>query len=164
MTVIRTTKDTERLTLTIVAEFSAPAERVFRLWEDARQLERWWGPPGWPATFTRHDFVVGGESRYYMRGPDGEVHHGFWQLRAIEKPRRIDFTNGLAGADGEPMQDVPPMTGSVTFEQNASGTLMTVVTRFLDLAQMETMLGMGMAEGMAQAVGQIDRLLDSALL
>ena len=63
MTVISTTKDPESLTLTLVAEFDSAPERVWTVWEDPRKLEQWWGPPTWPATFTRHDFVVGGESR-----------------------------------------------------------------------------------------------------
>ena len=40
----------------------------------------------------------------------------------------------------------------VTFEANGDGTRMTVVSRFVDAAQMKTMLDMGMAEGMTQAV------------
>jgi hypothetical protein len=31
--------------LVLVAEFDAPIERVWQLWADPRQLERWWGPP-----------------------------------------------------------------------------------------------------------------------
>ena len=77
MTVISTTKDPEALSLVLVAEYDASPDRVWSVWRDPRLLERWWGPPGWPATFTRHDFVVGGESRYYMTGPGGERHHGY---------------------------------------------------------------------------------------
>ena len=71
MSVISTTTDTKALTLTFVAEFDAPVERVWQMWEDPRQLERWWGPPEWPATFERHDFTIGGRSNYFMTGPDG---------------------------------------------------------------------------------------------
>jgi uncharacterized protein YndB with AHSA1/START domain len=162
MTVISTTKDPQTLTLTLVAEFAATPERVWEVWEDPRKLERWWGPPAWPATFTRHDFEVGGESRYHMTGPGGETHGGYWQMRRIDKPRRIEFANGLAGADGEPDPSMPPMSGYVTFEQVNTKTRMTVVTQFLDTAQMETMLQMGMQEGMALAIGQIDSLVSSA--
>jgi uncharacterized protein YndB with AHSA1/START domain len=159
MTVISTVTDPEDLTLTLVAEFAASPDRVWSVWEDPRLLERWWGPPGWPATFTRHDFVVGGESRYHMTGPGGERHHGYWVMSAIERPVRIDFANGLAGPDGEPMAATPPMSGGVTLEATPGGTRMTAVTRFLDVAQMDTMVKMGMPEGMTAAVGQVDALL-----
>jgi hypothetical protein len=39
---------------------------------------------------------------------------------------------------------------------------MTAVTQFVSVEQMETMLGMGMQEGMTQAIGQIDDLLLAA--
>jgi uncharacterized protein YndB with AHSA1/START domain len=159
MTVITTEKDAQNLTLTVVADFAATPEQVWELWEDARKLERWWGPPTYPATFPRHDFVVGGESRYFMTGPDGDTPHGWWRIEAIDKPRRLEFANGLAGDDGEPIAGVEPMPGYVTFEPHDGGTRMTAVTRFVDVAQMELMLGMGMQEGMAQAVGQMDGLL-----
>jgi uncharacterized protein YndB with AHSA1/START domain len=161
MTVVSTTKDEARLTLTIIADFDASPDQVWGVWEDPRQLERWWGPPMYPATFTRHDFVVGGESRYFMTGPTGDTPHGWWRFVAIDRPHRLDFANGLAGEDGEPMPGVEPMPSSVTFEAVDRGTRMTAVTRFADTDQMEAMLQQGMEEGMGLAIGQIDSLLGS---
>lgn len=161
MTVVNSVRDADVLRLTVVAEFNATPERVWDVWEDPRKLERWWGPPTYPATFTRHDFSVGGESRYYMTGPDGDTPHGWWRVGAMEKPSRLEFDNGLAGDDGEPVPDVEPMPSSVTFESIDGGTRMTGVTDFTSLAQMETMLAMGMKEGMEQAIGQIDEVLSS---
>lgn len=163
MTVITTTKDPQTLTLTLVAEFDAPPARVWSVWEDPRKLERWWGPPGWPATFTRHDFVEGGESRYYMTGPAGERHFGFWHMVAIDEPARIDFVNGLARADGEPDPDIPGMVSAAIFEPAGGGTRMTAISHFVDLPHMEKMLEMGMAEGMTQAIGQIDGLVAASV-
>jgi uncharacterized protein YndB with AHSA1/START domain len=164
MTVITTTTDAALLTLTLVAEFDANPDQVWDVWEDPRKLERWWGPPTYPATFSRHDFVVGGESRYFMTGPANETSRGWWRIDAIDKPHRLEFANGLAGDDGEPVPGVQPMAGYVTFVAIDGATRMTAVTRFVDAAQMETMLGMGMQEGMAQAITQIDALLAPASL
>jgi len=159
MTVLSSSKDLDTLTLTMVAEFDATPESVWGVWEDPRKLERWWGPPTFPATFTRHDFVVGGESRYYMTGPDGEKPRGWWRIDGIDKPHRLEFANGLSGDDGEPVPGVEPMPGYVTFEAVGGKTRMTAVTHFVDVEQMEKMLGIGMQEGMAAAMGQIDALL-----
>jgi uncharacterized protein YndB with AHSA1/START domain len=103
--------------------------------------------------------MVGGQSRYHMTGPNGETPRGWWRIDAIDKPRRIDFLNGLAGDDGEPLPELPPMSGSVTFQSTEGGTRMTAVTNFTDIEQMQAMLERGMQEGMTQAVGQIDELL-----
>jgi uncharacterized protein YndB with AHSA1/START domain len=162
MTVISTTKNEENLTLIVVADLAARPDQVWELWEDPRLLERWWGPPVFPATFTRHDFTVGGESRYFMTGPNGETPHGWWRIDTIDKPHRLEFANGLAGDDGEPVPGVEPMAGHVTFEPYDGGTRMTAVTYFVDVKQMELMLGMGMQEGMTQAMGQMDGLLLAA--
>lgn len=162
MTVIDTINDPATLTLTLVARFDATPELVWGVWEDPRKLERWWGPPTFPATFTRHEFVVGGQSRYFMTGPQGETPRGWWRIDAIDRPRRIAFANGLAGDDGEPVPGVEPAGGLVTFEAADGGTRMTVVTTFTDVKQMQKLLGMGMQEGMTQAIGQIDAILAAA--
>jgi uncharacterized protein YndB with AHSA1/START domain len=163
MTVISTHTSAVDLTLTIVADFDATPERVWGVWEDPRKLERWWGPPTFPATFTRHDFVVGGESRYFMTGPAGETPGGWWRIDAIDRPHRLDFANGLAGDDGEPAPGVEPAKAYMILEAVEGGTRMTAVTQFLDVEQMQLLLGMGMEEGMALAIGQIDALLSQSI-
>src|SRR5450830_28125 len=91
MTVVSMTRDPEALTLTIIAELAAPPSRVWQVWADPRRLERWWGPPTWPATFVAHDFTVGGSAHYYMTGPGGEKAHGWWRFVTVEEPRVIEF-------------------------------------------------------------------------
>jgi len=162
MSVISSTKDESALTLTVVAEFDAPPDQVWDVWADPRKLERWWGPPTYPATFTRHDFVAGGESRYFMTGPSGDTPHGWWRMDAIDPARGIEFGNGLAGDDGEPMPGVDPMPSSVSFEAVDAGTRMTVLTRFGSAERMQMMLGMGMQEGLTAGIGQIDAVLAAA--
>lgn len=159
MTLVSSATDEDELTLTIVAVFDADPDRVWELWENPRQLERWWGPPMFPATFVRHELVVGGQSRYFMTGPAGETSRGWWRMDLVDKPRRLEFANGLAGDDGEPLPGTPPMSGSASFEPVDGGTSMTVTTRFTDTEQMNTMLEMGMQEGMGLAIGQMDGLL-----
>jgi uncharacterized protein YndB with AHSA1/START domain len=159
MTVLRSHKDTEALTLTFVAEFDASVERVWQVWEDPRQLERWWGPPTWPATFDRHEFVPGGRSSYYMTGPEGQKSHGWWTITSIEAPRRLEFDDGFADENGEPTGELGATHGVVTFEPIDGRTRMTSVSRFESLEQLEQMSAMGMEEGMRGAMEQIDALL-----
>ena len=159
MTVISTEKDTEALTLTFVAEFDAAVERVWRIWEDPRQLERWWGPPTYPATFERHDFTVGGRSSYFMTGPEGDTPHGWWRITAIDAPHRLEFEDGFADEHGEPVTTSDSGYCVVTLEPTGTGTRMVVVNRFTSAEQLEQMLSMGMEEGMRQAMGQIDKVL-----
>jgi len=162
MPVLSATPDTQQLTLTVVAEFTAPPERVWQLWVDPRQLEQWWGPPTWPATFTEHDVEVDGRSRYFMTGPDGEQAHGWWRVLAIDEPRTLEFEDGFADESGAPSPDLPVVRARVELAAAGNGTRMTVVSRFATQEQMQQMVEMGMVEGMREAMGQIDGILAEA--
>lgn len=145
--------------MTFVAEFDAGVERVWQVWEDPRQLERWWGPPTWPATFERHDFVVGGGSRYFMTGPEGEKARAWWTMTAIEAPHRLAFDDGFAGDDGEPLASTEPIRLVVTLEALGAGSRMTTVATFANTEHLDQMVAMRMDEGLSMAIGQIDTLL-----
>ena len=160
MAVISSQKDPEALTFTIVAEFDAGVEQVWQLWADPRKLERWWGPPTWPATFDRFDFTVGGAVRYHMTGPEGEKAGGWWTITAIDAPHRLAFDDGFADEHGEPVDPEDRTHGVVTIEPYGDRTRMTVKSTFRSLEQMERMAAMGMEEGMRLAMGQMDGLLE----
>ncbi len=165
MTVTAVEKDAEALSLTITAEFAAPPERVWQLWADPRQLERWWGPPTYPATFTSLDLRAGGRALYHMTGPDGAATPpGYWEIVNAEPPRRIEMIDGFANADGTPNSDMPgPGRMNVTIDPIGDGrTRMTIESTFPDAATMEQLLAMGQEEGMTQAIGQIDAILTEA--
>jgi uncharacterized protein YndB with AHSA1/START domain len=159
MSVISTSKDVNALTLTLVADLDAKVERVWELWEDPRELERWWGPPGWPATFDDHEFVEGGRSSYYMTGPAGEESRGWWQIVTLDPPHRIELDDGFADDQGRPLDTMEAMRIVATLEPLDGRTRMTVVTTFASADQLAKVLDMGMEEGLRQAVDQIDELL-----
>jgi uncharacterized protein YndB with AHSA1/START domain len=160
MTVTAVRKDTADLTLTAIAEFEASADRVWQLWADPHQLERWWGPPTYPATVTLHDLRPGGRVAYYMTGPDGDQPHGYWEIVETDPPRSLFFRNGLANPDGSPSPEFPITTAQVRIEEIGGGrTRMSIESRFPSAKAMEKFLAMGMEEGLKQAVGQIDALL-----
>jgi uncharacterized protein YndB with AHSA1/START domain len=160
MTVTAVRKDLQALTMTIEAEFNASPERVWQLWADPRQLERWWGPPNYPATFTRHNLATGSRVEYHMTGPDRDQHHGYWDVIDIEAPRRLVLRGGVANADGTPNTDLPIGTMYVRIEDIGGGrTRMSIETSFPSTDAMEQDLAMGTLEGQTQAVGQIDAIL-----
>jgi uncharacterized protein YndB with AHSA1/START domain len=160
MTVTAVRKDPQALTLTIEAEFDAPLERVWQLWADPRQLERWWGPPTYPATFTRHDLTPGSRIEYHMTGPEGDQHHGYWEVLETEAPYRLAVSDGFANPDGTPDTDVPPGTMYVRIEDVGGGrTRMSIESLFPSAEAMEQILAMGQEEGMTLALGQIDAIL-----
>ena len=160
MTVTAVRKDPEALTMTITADFDASPERVWRLWADPRQLERWWGPPTYPATFTSHDLTPGSRVEYHMTGPEGDQPKGYWDVLEVEPPRRLVYRDGFANDDGTPNDALPRNEGHVTIEAVGDGrTRMSIESIFPSTEAMEQVLAMGMEEGLTQAVGQIDAIL-----
>ena len=159
MPVIEVQKDMQALTMTVVAHFAAPIARVWAAYADPRQLERFWGPPTWPATFERHDFAVGGRSEYVMNGPNGDKSRGFWEFLDVDEPRAFEVTDGFLGEDGTQMTDMPTMRLRFTFAALDGGTRMVTVTTFPSLQALEQILEMGAEEGMTSAMGQIDGVL-----
>jgi uncharacterized protein YndB with AHSA1/START domain len=160
MTVTDVRKDPAALTMTVDAEFDASVDRVWQLWADPRQLERWWGPPTYPATVTAHDLRPGGRVDYHMTGLEGDQPKGFWDVLEVEPPHRLSVRDGFSNDDGSENTDLPAGQFTVTISDIGGGrTRMSIENRFESAEAMEQLLAMGQEEGMRQAVGQIDALL-----
>lgn len=159
MTFVSSHTNVEALTQSFVAEFEAAPDRVWLVWEDPRKLELWWGPPEYPATFHHHNFIDGGQANYYMTGPDGDKFHGWMRFIALDKPNRIDYEDGFADDEGNPVEESGSTRSVLTLEKLGEGTRMTIVTVFESVEQLEQMAEMGVEEGMRLAMGQIDALL-----
>lgn len=162
MTVTAVRKDPHDLTMTLDAEFDAAPERVWQLWADPRQLERWWGPPTYPATFTRHELRPGGRVEYHLTGPGGDQPRAYWEVQEVDPPHSLVVRDVFANDDGSPNVEMPTSELQVTIEEiGGSRTRMSIVTIFPNTEAMEQVLAMGMEQGLTEAVGQIDAILRS---
>ena len=159
MSVTSVDKDFDNHTLTLIADFDAPAGRVWELWSDPRQLERWWGPPQYPATFERHELRPDGRAAYYMTGPDGEQYHGWWKVTDVDAPTSLSFVDGFGFEADRSADDMPETTTSVLLSEHEGGTRMELRSAFASRADMERLDEMGMSEGLTLAVGQMDELI-----
>ena len=159
MSVTSVDKDLDSLTITLIADFDAPTERVWELWSDPRKLERWWGPPTHPATVEAHDLTAGGEVTYFMTGPEGDKYRGWWRVTSVDPPKALEFTDGFAHDDGTPNLDMPTSVMQMNLSEHKGGTRMELRTAFDSREHMDQLLNMGQVEGMREALGQMDALL-----
>lgn len=159
MSITSLDKDYDNLSLSLIADFPAPIDRVWELWSDPRKLERWWGPPGYPATFEKHDLSPGGEATYFMSGPEGEKSWGVWRVTAVQQPTSLEFTDAFADSDGTPIPDMPIHMVRVQLTETDAGTRMEMRSRFESREAMDKLVDTGMVEGLRQAVSQMDDLL-----
>ena len=160
MTVTRVEKDFDTLTLTLVADFDAPIERVWQLWADPRQLERWWGPPTHPATVEKHDLAVGGEVAYFMTGPDGDRSRGWWRVTSVDPPRSLEFTDGWADRGGTPKAGSPTTAVQVRLSEQDGRTRMELRFVFQSAEHWEQLERGGAFDVFPQSVGQMDAVLE----
>jgi uncharacterized protein YndB with AHSA1/START domain len=159
MTVKEVQKDPATLTMVVTAEFDAPVERVWQLWADPRQLERWWGPPTYPATVVDHDLVPGGVVTYFMTGPEGDKSHGRWRVLAVDPPRSLEVEDGFADDTGNPNPDLPTTTMRVALSEEGGTTQVVITSTFPSREAMEQLVDMGMEEGLRASMGQMDEVI-----
>lgn len=153
--------DLDALTLTITAEFAAPVQRIWQVYADPRQLEKIWGPPDYPATVVDHDLKPGGRMTYFMTGPDGDKHAGYWEITAVEEPTSFTFDDGFADPDFNPIPEMPKSRNVFTFTAHDGGTRATYVSTYESADALQTVLDMGVIEGATGAINQIDDLVAS---
>ncbi|PUA81243.1 SRPBCC family protein [Nocardioides currus] len=151
--------DPDNLTLTIVADFAAPVERIWEIYADARQLEKVWGPPTYPATFVDHDLRPGTRSTYFMTSPEGEKFAGFWDITEVDGPSSFSFDDGFADLDFNPNPEMPVGKNVFTFTEHDGGTRATYVASHTSAEDLQRVLDMGQVEGMTEALNQIDDLV-----
>lgn len=160
MPVIDARTDLGAHSLTFITEHDAAVERVWQLWADPRQLERWWGPPGWPATVTAHDVSIGGGVTYHMTGPNGETSAAWMRFSEIDAPGHLRFDSGFSHDDGTENAAMPVGECDVRLETlDGDRTRMTVVFSYASVDDLQLVTGMGMIEGFSAAAGQIEAVL-----
>jgi uncharacterized protein YndB with AHSA1/START domain len=160
MTVWSVDKNAEAKTMVITAEFTASIANVLRLWADPRLLERWWGPPGFPATFEHHDLTPGGTITYFMSSPDGgDRSDGTWTVVEVDAPNRLVLEDAIVEDDGTPSDGNSMTRMEIDIEAAGDKTRMILTTHFDSVEGMEQALATGVEEGMKAFMSQIDAVL-----
>lgn len=158
--VIDVRHDVDNRTLTIVAQFTAVPARIWQVYADARQLEKVWGPPSYPATVVAHDLTPGGRVTYVMTSPEGTEHPGYWHVLEVDEPTSLVFEDGIAHPDFTPDPAMPASTNRYSFAAHDGGTRAVYLSTYPTAEALATALEMGVVEGTASAIDQIDDLTE----
>lgn len=102
--------------------FPAPRAIVFKAWSSAEHMKRWFSPEGFTVPEAEIDFRPGGTCAICMRSPDGQDFWSRGEYVEISPPDGLVFTLAMMDA-GEPKFTAHT---TVTFEEDAGGTRMTV--------------------------------------
>lgn len=153
------TVDREKKTLNVKREFAADISTVWDAYTKSEILDKWWAPKPWKARTKSMDFSKGGSWFYAMVGPEGEEHWCRVDYTSIEPNKSFSGLDAFTDPEGNLKKDMPQSKWDVTFTQNGDVTLVECNITFADLAQLDTILQMGMKEGLALAMEGLDELL-----
>ena len=98
-----------------------------------------------------------------MTGPEGERYRGWWEVVAVDAPRRLEVRDGFADDEGRPAEDMPVTVMVVELTERDGGTSVLITSTFRSTEAMEQLLEMGFDEGISAAMGQIDGILAEAV-
>jgi uncharacterized protein YndB with AHSA1/START domain len=146
--------------------FAAPRALVFAAWTDPKHVAAWWGPRGFTAR-CEMDLRPGGAFRIVMLGPDGEEFPMKGVYREIVAPERLVYSadlsehpaawHDLIDPSRDPRAPKPAYESltTVTFEEQAGKTTVTVCTRFESAAIRDAFVKVGMNDGWGQSLDKL---------
>ena len=146
--------DTSVPTITIVREFDAPRERVFRAWTDPQLYAQWVGPRSLTTTILRWSARTGGEWAF-SNERDGETIASFFgSFHDVRAPERLVWTFTWEGApDGVSLE-------TMTFEELPGGrTRVTGLSVVESFEIRDQILASGMEVGVIEGYEKLDELL-----
>jgi PhnB protein len=148
--------------LTSERSFNAPREKVWTAWTTKEALEQWWAPKPWRAGTKSFEFREGGHWHYYMAGPEGEIEWCFMDYLTITPEEAFTATDFFCDEEGTPRPEMPSNKWNVHFFDEEGGTKIIVTTTYDTPEGLQTVIDMGMKEGFAMALQNLEELLTSS--
>ena len=95
--------------LVVTRIIDAPIQLVWKAWTDPQHVMRWWGPKYYTSPTCKIDLREGGKYVFCMRAPHnqgGQDSYTAGVYTKIVPMERLEFTQGLADKDGNPVDPV----------------------------------------------------------
>ena len=153
------TTDLKRATFEAKRVFNADVSLVWRAWTEAELLDQWWAPAPWKCKTKYMDFREGGKWIYDMVGPAGEVHGGIQLYETIYKEDYFAGKDAFADEQGNIKENLPVCTWKNTFLKTENGTQVISFAQYPNAEALETVIKMGMSEGLTMAHNQLEDVL-----
>lgn len=151
--------DKQNNTLTIRREFMAGRQLVWDCYTQSRLLNQWFAPKPLTTKTKSMDFSEGRHWHYAMVEPNGTE---YWGLTEYVKIRPIDYYTALdafSNAEGEINKALPRAQWLVSFTGKDENTLVETIVTYKSLSDLETVIQMGMEQGMMATLQKLDELL-----
>ncbi len=147
-------------TLTIRREFAACRQLVWDCYTKADYLSQWFAPSPLTSKTKSLDFKDGGHWHYAMVEPNGTEHWGWTDFVHIQPTDYYTSTDAFCDANGKTNSDLPTALWKVTFSDFGDNTIVETLVNYKSLADLETVINMGMEQGMISTLERLDDLLE----
>ncbi|MES2004853.1 MAG: SRPBCC domain-containing protein [Bacteroidota bacterium] len=155
--------DREKNTITVNREFLANRELVWDAYTKSELLDQWFAPKPFTTKTKSMDFREGGHWLYAMVEPNGTE---YWARLDYLKIKPIDYYSALdafCDSNGEFNPQLPRAGWEVSFSDKGANALVETIVTYHSLSDLETVMQMGMQEGLTSTLEKLDELLPSLL-
>ena len=155
---IQIQKDLPNKKITVIRQFDASPEEVWKAWTESELLDQWWAPKPWKAETKSMDFSEGGQWLYAMVGPDGERHWAIVNYMTIEPITSFTAQDSFSDENGNKSDELPSMHWKNSFRATPTGTEVLVEITFDSIADLEKIVEMGFEEGFTAGLSNLEEL------
>ncbi|RCK20060.1 ATPase [Thalassospira profundimaris] len=151
--------DMQKGTLTVRREFAAARQLVWDCYTKSELLDQWYAPKPLTTKTQSFDFREGGHWHFAMIDPNG-TH--YWSRTDYETITPIDGYTGydsFTDETGATNPDLPRSHLAMTFTDQGSHTLTETVVSYNSAEDLQTVIDMGMEEGLTSTLERLDELL-----
>ncbi len=151
--------DKEKNSITIRREFNAGRQLVWDAYTKSELLDQWFAPKPL-TTKTKHmDFREGGYWHYAMVEPNGTEYWGRTDYTKINPINNYKALDGFSDATGAINAELPRAVWEVSFTDFNENVIVQTVVTYKSLADLETVIQMGLKEGMLSTLEKLEELL-----
>nr|WP_315026832.1 SRPBCC domain-containing protein [uncultured Chryseobacterium sp.] len=151
--------DKEKNTLTIRREFLADRQMVWNCYTQSELLDQWFAPKPLTTKTKSMDFREGGHWHYAMIEPNGTEYWNLVEFHTITPIDSYTSLDAFCNEKGEINTDLPRAEWLVSFTDKNENTLVETIVTYQSLSDLETIIQMGMEQGMAATLEKLDELL-----
>ena len=149
----------ENNTLTIRREFKASRALVWDCYTKSELLDQWFAPTPLTTKTKSMDFREGGHWHYAMVEPDGNEYWNYTDYLTIKPIDNYTSLDAFCNEAGDINKDLPRAYWLVSFSDKGDNALVETVVTYNSLADLETVIQMGVEQGLASTLDKLDTLL-----
>jgi uncharacterized protein YndB with AHSA1/START domain len=152
--------DKKENTITVKREFAGKRQLVWDCHTKSELLDQWFAPKPFTTKTKVMDFTEGGYWHYAMIDPTGPEYWSRTDYVKIYPIERYTALDAFTDESGKVNEALPCAKWEVTFQEKGDHTLVQTVVKYDSLEGLETVIQMGMEEGMTSTLEKLDELLE----